>query len=130
MDIAADLPGRLVGDPLRLRQVLLNLLSNAVKFTATGHVRLRAHVLTRDAGTTLLHLEVADTGIGISAEQQARIFEAFSQADNSITRRFGGSGLGLSIVRRLVDLMGGTLRVSSQPGQGSVFGVELPFHDG
>jgi signal transduction histidine kinase len=130
LDIAPDMPGRLVGDPLRLRQVLLNLLSNAVKFTETGHVSLRTHVLTREAGTTLLHLEVADTGIGISAEQQARIFEAFSQADNSITRRFGGSGLGLSIVRRLVDLMGGTLRVASQPGQGSVFSVELPFQDG
>jgi signal transduction histidine kinase len=128
-DVAADLPARLVGDPLRLRQVLLNLLSNAVKFTETGRVSLRARVLSREAGRTRLRLDVEDTGIGITREQLAHIFDPFSQADSSITRRFGGSGLGLSIVRRLVDLMGGTLQVASQPGQGSAFSVELPFHD-
>jgi PAS domain S-box-containing protein len=128
--IAPDLAPRLVGDPLRLRQVLLNLLGNAVKFTEAGHVTLSVHVLAQSGGKSLLRLDVADTGIGISAGQQARIFEAFSQADSSITRRFGGTGLGLSIVRRLVDMMGGTLRVSSQPGQGSVFSVELSFSHG
>ncbi|WP_051242905.1 sensor histidine kinase [Azohydromonas australica] len=128
-EVAPDLPLQLMGDSLRLRQVLLNLLSNAVKFTAAGRVRLRAHVVAREGGRTRLRLEVEDTGIGIAPEQHARILEPFSQADSSITRRFGGSGLGLSIVRRLVDLMGGTLRVRSQPDQGSVFSVELPFHD-
>jgi signal transduction histidine kinase len=128
--IAPDLAPRLVGDPLRLRQVLLNLLGNAVKFTEAGRVALSVHVLAQSCGKSLLRLDVADTGIGISAEQQARIFEAFSQADGSITRRFGGTGLGLSIVRRLVDMMGGTLTVSSQPGQGSVFSVELSFLHG
>ena len=130
LDTAADVPPQLVGDPLRLRQVLLNLLGNAVKFTAAGQVTLRLQVLAREAGLVRLRFEVADTGIGIAAEQQARIFEPFVQADSSTTRRFGGTGLGLSIVRRLVDLMGGTVQLQSQPGQGSVFSVELPFRVG
>ena len=130
VDAAADVPPRLIGDPLRLRQVLLNLLGNAVKFTAAGHVTLRLRVLAREAGLARLRFEVADTGIGIAAEQQERIFEPFVQADSSTTRRFGGTGLGLSIVRRLVDLMGGTLQLQSQPGQGSVFSVELPLRVG
>ncbi|WP_051241690.1 MASE1 domain-containing protein [Azohydromonas australica] len=130
LDVAAGVPPRLVGDPLRLRQVLLNLLGNAVKFTAAGQVTLRLEVVAREAGWIRLRFEVADTGIGIAAEQQQRIFEPFVQGDSSTTRRFGGTGLGLSIVRRLVDLMGGTLQLQSQPGQGSVFSVELPFRVG
>ncbi|WP_298233015.1 ATP-binding protein [uncultured Azohydromonas sp.] len=130
VDVAADVPPQLVGDPLRLRQILLNLLGNAVKFTAAGQVTLRLQMSAREAGLAWLRFEVADTGIGIAAEQQARIFEPFVQADSSTTRRFGGTGLGLSIVRRLVDLMGGTLQLQSQPGQGSVFSVELPLRVG
>jgi PAS domain S-box-containing protein len=124
-DVAAELPRFLVGDPLRLRQVLLNLLSNAVKFTADGGVTLRARQLARNGQLATLRLDVVDTGIGIAPEHQERIFEPFTQADGSITRRFGGTGLGLSIVRRLVDMMGGTLLVASQPGQGSTFSVTL-----
>jgi signal transduction histidine kinase len=125
-DVPATLPRRLVGDALRLRQVLLNLLGNAVKFTAAGSVTLRVHVLAAEAGQALLRFDVADTGIGIAPEQQMRIFEPFTQADASTTRRFGGTGLGLSIVRRLLDMMGGTLTVESQLGSGSTFSVTLP----
>jgi PAS domain S-box len=124
-DVAAALPRFLVGDPLRLRQVLLNLLSNAVKFTASGGVTLRVRQLARNGPLAVLRFDVVDTGIGITPEHQERIFEPFTQADGSITRRFGGTGLGLSIVRRLVDMMGGTLVVASQPGQGSTFSVRL-----
>jgi signal transduction histidine kinase len=127
-NVAPDMPQRLVGDPLRLRQVLLNLLSNAVKFTPSGNVTLRVRVSVAQGDQVLLLIDVADTGIGISPEQQERIFEPFTQADSSTTRRFGGTGLGLSIVRRLVGLMGGTLTVESQPGAGSTFSVRLPFH--
>jgi signal transduction histidine kinase len=127
VESTSDLPQRLVGDPLRLRQVLLNLLSNAVKFTAAGSVTLRLAVLVHEARKTLLRFDVLDTGIGITTEQQARIFEPFAQADGSITRRYGGSGLGLSIVTRLVDMMGGTLSLQSQPGHGSAVTVKLAF---
>ncbi|WP_198321129.1 PAS domain-containing sensor histidine kinase [Azohydromonas aeria] len=129
-ELAPELPRSLVSDPLRLRQVLLNLLSNAVKFTDAGDVTLRARVLVRDGRQVLLRLDVADTGIGIDPLALPHLFEPFTQADVSATRRHGGSGLGLSIVRRLVDLMGGTLLVSSQPGQGSTFSLKLPFDVG
>jgi PAS domain S-box-containing protein len=126
-DVAPDLPGRLVGDPLRLRQVLLNLLSNAVKFTPSGRVTLRARLQAQIEQQVLLLVEIQDTGIGIAPEQQGHIFEPFVQADSSTTRRFGGTGLGLSIVRRLVDMMQGTLALQSTPGEGSTFTVILPF---
>ncbi len=126
-DVAPELPQRLVGDPLRLRQVLLNLLSNAVKFTASGSVALRVCVPVAGPDRVRLLVSVADTGIGISPEQQGRIFEPFTQADSSTTRRFGGTGLGLSIVWRLVSMMGGTLTLESRPGVGSTFNVQLPF---
>jgi PAS domain S-box-containing protein len=126
-DVARDLPERLLGDPLRLRQVLLNLLSNAVKFTESGGVMLRVRSLMQGEQRVLLCLDITDTGIGIAPEQQMRIFEPFTQADASTTRRFGGTGLGLSIVRRLLDMMGGTLTVESQLGSGSTFSVTLPF---
>jgi PAS domain S-box-containing protein len=125
IDAAPDLPGQLLGDPLRLRQVLLNLLSNAVKFTASGSVTLRVRSLMQGEQRALLSLDIVDTGMGIAPEAQARIFEPFTQADASTTRRFGGTGLGLSIVRRLVDMMGGTLALQSQPNQGSTFSITL-----
>ena len=122
---APELPRSVLGDPVRLRQVLLNLLGNAVKFTAEGSVTLRAVELQREAARSTLRLEVADTGIGIAPEHQARIFEPFTQAEGYITRRFGGSGLGLSIVHRLVATMGGSIQLHSTPGQGSRFAVTL-----
>jgi CheY-like chemotaxis protein len=110
------------GDPTRLRQVLFNLVSNAMKFTDAGTVQLEARC---EDGK--LSLRVSDTGIGIVAEKQATIFGKFNQADASTTRRFGGSGLGLSICRDLVELMGGTITVESRPGYGSTFTVVLPL---
>ncbi len=127
--VAADpsLPGRVRGDPGRLRQVLVNLVGNAVKFTERGHILLDC---TRDvdAPPHLLRFSVADTGIGIAADVRDSLFESFVQADASTTRRYGGTGLGLAISRRLVALMGGTLEVSSEPGDGSTFSfsVHLP----
>lgn len=111
----------LVGDALRLQQVLMNLLSNAVKFTEQGEVELRVDVESSDAREVRLRFAVRDTGIGISREQQTLIFSAFSQADGSISRRFGGIGLGLAISMQLVELMGGSLQVESELGRGSEF---------
>jgi PAS domain S-box-containing protein len=125
LDVPASLPEQVLGDPLRLKQVLINLLSNAVKFTPSGSVALTVRQLACNDRLVLLRLEVMDTGIGITPEQQARIFDPFTQADSSTTRRFGGSGLGLSIVRSLVDMMGGQLGLRSQPGKGSTFSVTL-----
>jgi signal transduction histidine kinase/ActR/RegA family two-component response regulator len=121
--LADDLPRQVLGDEGRLRQVLLNLLSNAVKFTSQGKISVEAR--TVDAGSRLL-LTVADSGIGMAPEMQQRIFESFVQADESIARRFGGTGLGLPICRQLLTLMGGSISVESSPGQGSLFTVELP----
>jgi len=115
--LPVEVPERVLGDPTRLGQVLANLLSNAVKFTDSGHLRLS--VYRHDEAT--LRFEVEDTGTGIPTEQQAGLFEAFTQADRSITRRYGGSGLGLAISRRLVERMGGTIGVSSQAGEGTCF---------
>jgi signal transduction histidine kinase/CheY-like chemotaxis protein len=119
---APDLPRYLEGDSYRLRQVLLNLLSNAIKFTpAGGHVTVTVSAPAPSAEPVALRFEVRDTGIGIDAEALSRIFERFTQADSSTTRRFGGSGLGLAISSHLVRLMGGTLQVHSTPGQGAQF---------
>ena len=112
------------GDPTRLGQIINNLLSNAVKFTDEGKVSL---TLSVDADQSLLVLEVDDTGIGMSAEQQARLFRAFSQADPTINRRFGGTGLGLALCSRLAQAMGGALAVHSQPGHGSRFTLRIPL---
>jgi signal transduction histidine kinase/ActR/RegA family two-component response regulator len=112
------------GDPVRLRQVLHNLLGNAIKFTQAGTVRLSAQ---RDAGTGAMRIAVHDTGIGIAPAEQARVFEAFHQADGTYQRRFGGTGLGLTISRELCRAMGGDLLCHSEPGQGSVFYVTLPL---
>ena len=123
--IPSDVPLALHGDPLRLRQVLANLIGNAIKFTDEGEVVVRVRLLEHGAATTALQLSVEDTGIGITPEAQARIFERFSQADGSTTRQFGGTGLGLAICRRLLGLMGGAVQVDSQPGRGSVFRIDL-----
>ncbi|MDP8992400.1 MAG: ATP-binding protein, partial [Actinomycetota bacterium] len=119
--IPASVPAALRGDPNRLRQVLLNLLSNAVKFTEKGEVVVRVAVAEQDEDHVELRFEVSDTGLGISEDEVDRLFEAFSQADTSTTRRYGGTGLGLAICSRLVQLMGGTMGVDSEPGRGSTF---------
>ncbi|MBA3590215.1 CHASE domain-containing protein, partial [Methylibium sp.] len=124
-DIDPSVPRSLLGDALRLQQVLINLAGNAVKFTSQGEVVIGLRVAERSEADVLLDICVRDTGIGIAPEHQARIFEGFSQAEASTTRRFGGSGLGLSISQRLVELMGGTLSVQSTPGLGSSFGFRL-----
>jgi two-component system sensor histidine kinase RpfC len=116
-----------VGDPHHLRQVLLNLLANAVKFTQRGSVKLRAFVKEAANDVALIRIEVEDTGIGIPANKQATIFEPFTQADDSITRVYGGTGLGTTIARQLVSLMGGTIGVVSAEGTGSIFWIELPM---
>lgn len=126
-EVAPGLPGELVGDRARLAQVLANLLDNAVKFTACGSVMLRVSEAGREDSRMRLRLDVADTGIGIPAEAQDRIFEPFTQADSSSTRRFGGTGLGLAIVEKLVLMMDGHIELSSSPGQGSRFSVFLPM---
>jgi PAS domain S-box-containing protein len=122
--LAPGTAGPVLGDALRLRQILANFLNNAIKFTERGRVQLKAS--RPDAGEELL-VQVQDSGPGIDAETQARLFRPFTQADQSTTRRFGGSGLGLSICRELAALMGGTVGVDSQPGQGSTFWVRLPL---
>ncbi|WP_295927723.1 PAS domain S-box protein [uncultured Xanthomonas sp.] len=121
------IPDRVIGDALRLQQVLINLAGNALKFTEHGHVRLRVELLQRQAQAVTLRMIVEDTGIGISAEQQQRIFHSFTQAEASISRRFGGSGLGLVISRRLIGMMGGELQVHSVLGEGSRFWFDLPL---
>jgi PAS domain S-box-containing protein len=124
-DIDPALPPRLVGDSMRLRQVLVNLSGNAIKFTSQGEVVLSVAVRARGAAHVTLEFAVRDTGIGIAPENQARIFDAFTQAEASTTRRFGGTGLGLAISQRLVRQMGGTLELDSTPGRGSRFHFTL-----
>jgi len=126
--LAPDLPAMVVGDPQRLRQVLLNLLSNAVKFTERGHVAVEASLAGRDGDLAELLFRVCDTGIGISLGMQAAIFDPFTQADSSTTRRYGGTGLGLPICAKLVAQMGGRIEVESTPGAGSAFSftVRMP----
>ncbi|MDA8535388.1 ATP-binding protein [Pseudomonadales bacterium] len=126
--VDADVPRQLMLDPVRTGQILINLVSNAVKFSDGGEVLIKAECLapTHDTRTTL-RLSVVDQGIGISETAQSNLFQNFSQADSSTTRKYGGTGLGLAISKRLTELMGGTIGVTSRPGEGSTFYCEIPF---
>jgi len=127
VDKSADLPESLVGDPVRLNQVISNLLSNAMKFTSSGGVTLSVAVKERQDGKALLEFSVTDTGIGIVKEKLGEIFESYAQASDDTTRIYGGTGLGLAICKRLVDLQGGRISVSSEPGKGSVFTFSIEY---
>ncbi|MDR0442493.1 MAG: PAS domain-containing protein [Treponema sp.] len=121
---------KLMGDPTRLRQVIINMLSNAVKFTNTGSVKMAASVSEKTGtanGDITIHFEIKDTGIGMTSEQIVKIFEPFTQAESGTTRKYGGTGLGLAITKNIIDLMGGTLSVESAPGLGSKFSFEMTF---
>ena len=127
LEIAPDLPRALSGDPGRLRQLLMNLLGNAVKFTEAGYVRLALSPIADDGGCMTLGMEIEDTGIGIPDHLKANLFTPFAQADPSVPRLYGGSGLGLTICKRLVKLMDGSIAVDSIAGAGTVFRLQLPF---
>ncbi|MBF0157245.1 MAG: response regulator [Magnetococcales bacterium] len=120
-DIGQDVPRAMEGDPLRLKQIIVNLSGNAVKFTERGEITLKARLLGWEGDEAELHFSVEDSGIGMTPEEMGRLFHAFSQADSSTTRKYGGTGLGLTISRRLVEMMAGKLWVESTPGVGSVF---------
>ncbi|MBF0211771.1 MAG: response regulator [Desulfamplus sp.] len=128
-----DLPNALIGDPLRLSQVLINLANNAVKFTETGHIVIKAELVDKNESSDIaenkcvIRFSIADTGIGITPEQSAKIFQPFSQADSSVTRMFGGTGLGLSISKHIVEMMDGEIKVESEVGVGSTFSFTATF---
>jgi PAS domain S-box-containing protein len=126
-NVADAVPAQLVGDPGRLRQIVLNLASNAIKFTEQGEVEVTVALASHSEASAMLHLSVRDTGIGIAADKQRTIFEAFTQADSSMTRCYGGTGLGLTITAHLAELMDGRIWVESAPAQGSTFHVTLRF---
>jgi len=127
VDLEPNVPRFLTGDPLRLTQVLLNLVGNAIKFSPSGHVLVEVARAPGEGPGIRLDFRVSDTGIGMTPEQQRLVFEPFTQADGSMTRRYGGAGLGLTISRRLVELLGGELSVESEPGRGSTFRFECAF---
>ncbi|MBI3651576.1 MAG: response regulator [Acidobacteria bacterium] len=126
-DLSADIPEMLIGDAARLRQVVINLVGNAIKFTEEGEIVISAEVGAQTADEVIVHFAISDTGIGIPAEKQARIFEAFEQADGSTTRKYGGTGLGLAISVQLVNMMGGKIWVESQVNHGSTFHFTAQF---
>ena len=117
-----------VGDPVRLRQVFMNLLSNSVKFTNAGSVRFMSSIKEIEENYVTVHFKIKDTGIGMTQEQIANVFKPFMQGDSSVTRKFGGTGLGLPIIKSILDLMGGDLKVESAPGKGSIFSFDLTFN--
>ena len=127
LDLPPDLPGNVIGDPMRLYQVLSNLIGNAIKFTEQGEIFITAGVVQRKLERAVVQFTVSDTGIGIAQEKIALLFESFTQADNSTARKYGGTGLGLTICKRLVSLMGGKLSVESEVGRGSHFSFSLSF---
>ena len=129
LDVEADVPDQVVGDPGRLRQIVLNLVGNAIKFTDSGEVVVRASRLETSGPGVRLRFEVADTGIGLSPEEQAQVFSTYSQVDSSTTRRHGGTGLGLAIARMLTQLMGGEIGVESEKGAGSRFWFTSMFRE-
>jgi signal transduction histidine kinase/CheY-like chemotaxis protein/HPt (histidine-containing phosphotransfer) domain-containing protein len=125
--IGKEVPEVLIGDPVRLKQVMINLVSNALKFTQFGYIRWTARAEEQEDGRLFLHIRVKDTGIGIKKEEMDSIFYPFQQADSSVTRKFGGSGLGLTIVKKLVELQGGKIHVSSKEGKGTEFRFMVPY---
>lgn len=129
LEIATDTPNMVVMDAHRLRQILYNLLNNAVKFTSEGQVTLKASATTNASQEKCLQFKIMDTGIGISPDKQALIFDAFVQEDASTTRKFGGTGLGLNIVKRLIELMRGSIELDSAPGRGTIFTITIPYKD-
>jgi signal transduction histidine kinase/CheY-like chemotaxis protein len=130
-DIDKNVPSRFIGDPLRLGQILINLLSNSVKFTKKGEIDLHIYKVSQENHKVLLEFKITDTGIGMTGSQISKLFKSFSQADDSTSRVYGGTGLGLSISKQLVEMMGGGIRVESQPGRGStfIFNIELEVED-
>src|SRR4051812_12489513 len=125
--IPANMPTALIGDSGRLRQILTNLVGNAIKFTEQGEVAVRIEPIEIQPGSAFISFEVSDTGIGIPPDKQEHIFDAFAQADSSTTRRYGGTGLGLTIAKQLCEMMGGTIELSSEPGRGSSFRFSARF---
>jgi two-component system sensor histidine kinase/response regulator len=126
-DVPPEVPATVFGDPSRLRQILVNLIGNSIKFTERGEIEVKIRPEAHSGEVTRLHFTVRDTGIGIPAEKQQKIFEAFSQADSSTTRKYGGTGLGLTITTKLVSLMGGKIWVESEYGKGSTFHFTIEF---
>jgi len=125
-EIRPQVPAWLVGDPGRLRQIVVNLVGNAIKFTESGEVALSVACESPVGEVARLHCRISDTGIGIDPAKMSHIFHPFEQADNSTTRRFGGTGIGLTLVKKIVENHQGTVSVSSRPGEGSVFTIRLP----
>lgn len=125
--VAKELPEVLVGDPVRLKQILINLISNSLKFTQFGYVKCVAKAVEKSEDAIEMHISVKDTGIGIEKEELDIIFDPFQQADTSVTRKFGGSGLGLTIVKKLVELQNGNITVSSRKGEGTEFRISIPY---
>lgn len=130
IDLAKDVPQFLIGDPYRLNQVLLNLAGNAIKFTAKGKVQIKVYCISKNTSNAVICFEVSDTGIGIAADKQHLIFESFSQAQNDHSRKYGGTGLGLTITKKLIELLGGELKLASVQDQGSVFSFSISYHIG